>query len=508
MNQVPKRYEVEHQIERDLRVDDPALGYSYVFGARDGAGAAFYDLLNTPIAHRALDIAQLAKGQLEERIPGLYSIKRWDHAAGILETIRHFGHAQNHSEEEIALYGLAATIGDFAHGVKSHATDIMVEGTGKSENFHDMRAIQAIGHGGIGKVLSKHNIYLGTTPEGGVTAEVPPWVETSLPDICVDRANYIAGEASVWFPGNETVRSAIGLDALAITEDGKMAFNDLENARVWGKLGLLFSSEHWNDPIDRTILMIMVETIKRSVLNRYLPDIDELDNGTPARVEDYTYLTDDVFDTTLRERANHRHHPDRFMTAARYLLRDIGVTERERFEAHKRETYLDFVEDEEARDYPSELVNPDSAKFGPKPVSIDFLAAEEHQHAIEQSEGKGNIFTLNGRPLGVIKQLKKRIYDPLVVTRSGAVRVSEADSNYKLLLEQHERALDYVGAIRLLMNEEVRTEFTDAVEDNAQRMQSFASSRRLQSDELRKMINRSADRALDLAKANGTWQEQ
>jgi hypothetical protein len=486
-------------------VHDPALGYSYAFQARNGADSVFYDYLTTPVAYRALDIAQLAKGGLEERIPGLHSFKRWNHVAGILEAVRYFGHERKHSEENIALYGLIATVGDLAHGVKSHATDIMVEGPGKSEDFHDTRAKQAIEHGGIKKVLQKHGVNLKMTEDGAITNDVPEWVETSLPDICVDRANYIAGEASVWFLGNETVRSAISMDSLTITQDGKMAFKDLENARAWGKLGLLFSSEHWNDPVDRTILMVMVETIKRSILNRYIPAIDELDNGTPARVEDYTFLTDDIFDATLRDRANHRHHPDRFMTAARYLLRDIGVTERERFEAHKRESYLDFIEDEEASDYPSELVNPDSAKYGPRPVSIDFLTANEHAQAVEESEDKGNIFTLKGKPLGVIKQLKQRIYDPLVVTQAGAQRVSQIDKNYAQLLEQHKVALDYVGAIRLLMNEEVRREFVEAVDDNKARME--RDLRCLQPDELRRMISGSAENALRQAIENGTWEE-
>jgi hypothetical protein len=322
----------------------------------------------------------------------------------------------------------------------------------------------------------------------------------------VDRANYIAGEASVWFPGSNVVRSAISLDALTTAKDGKMAFKDLENARAWGKLGLLFSSEHWNDPIDRTILMVMVETIKRSVLNRYLPKINAIDNGTQARIEDYTFLNDNIFDETLREKANHKHHPDRFMTAARYLLRDIGVTERERFEAHKREAYLDFVEDEAASDYPSELVNPDSAKYGPKPVSIDFLTDKERSEAVREADDKGaNIFAVNGRPLGVIKHLRKRIYDPLVITKTGPMRVSKADPNYQQLLNQHDKALSYVGAIRLLMNEEVRTEFTEAIDDNEQRMRK--PLRRLKSDELRRMISRSAASALDLAKSNGVWEE-
>jgi hypothetical protein len=507
VDQIPEKFEVEHQIGRDLRVHDPALGYSYNFSAKNGAAdAVFYDFLTTPAAYRALDIAQLAKGRLEERVPRLHTFKRWDHAAGTLETVRHFGHERGHSEDKIALFGLAAAIGDLAHGVKSHATDIMVEGPGQTEDFHDTRAEQAVKHGGVAQVLQKHGVGLQVTKDGKITNQLPSWVETDLPDICVDRANYIAGEASVWFPGNEAVRSAISLEALTTTKDGRMAFKDLENARVWGKLGLIFSSEHWNDPIDRTILMVMVETIKQSVLNRYLPGIDDMDNGTPAKVEDYTFLNDDIFDQTLKERANHQHYPDRFMTAARYLLRDIGVTERERFEAHKREAYLDFIEDELAADYPSELVNPDSAKYGPKPVSIDFLAADEHAEAVKEAEDKGtNIFTLNDEPMGVIKHLKKRIYDPLVVTKSGPVRVSQADPNYKQLMKQNDEAVSCVSSIRLLMNEEVRKEFAEAIADNNDRMRQPLRS--LQPDELRRMIDLSAQSALELSKESGVWKE-
>jgi hypothetical protein len=510
MSESAAEFFVEHQMGRDLRIHDPSLGYAYTIG-QEGVDAVMYDVFTTPVASRSLDVCQLSKDKNADTIPGLEKYRRFQSQTGIYETARYFGTREGISPDELLAYSLVATLDDFAHGVKSHATDIMVEGVGGRETFHETRIAQIIAHGGLRQVFEKHNIRLTQVTAAHQIAKqlgirIPNWVENDQGEPNLDRVNYIAGESRIWFPDNELVRQATSLDALHIDEDGRFVFDDIELARVWGKLGLLLSSEHWNDPVNRLILLISVETIKRTIFKRYLEGVDEIDNGDQAAPEDYTFFCDSDFDQALERQALDNHRQDGFMTASYLMLQTLGFTERLRFTTHKQGVYADFIADEHAQEYPSPYVNPHIAKFGPLPVFVEVVSDGAEAENIGRVEGRGRLLTTDGQPIGYLKNFKIRQFDPLVTVNGATKRLSEVDSSYAGLLRQHKQAIVYTQAMRLLMNEDAKATFCSAVQENDQAMeQARADYRPLSPDQLRKVISGAGNRALELAISEGRW---
>lgn len=504
-------FRVEHQEGRDLRIHDPSLGYAYTIGSQ-GADGIMYDILNTPIGRRSLDICQLSKSALEDTIEGLEKFRRFQHIAGVYETVRHFCLSSKINPEIALQYALIASVTDFPHGVKSHSTDIMIEGVGGKEVFHETRLDQALEFGGPKEILEKHAFKLADPNAKDIQRmlgiNVPSWVENDKREPSSDNVNYIAGEGRIWFPDNELVSQATSLDALVINNDGQFVFKDHDVARVWGKLGLLFSSEHWNEPVNRLVELLSVETIKRTIFKRYLNGIDDVDNGLQAVPEDYTFFCDSDFDTVLRDYALDKRHQDGFMTAAYMMLQTLGFTERARFATHKKQVYEEFLADAGAREYPSAYVNPHVAQFGPLPVFVEVLGDNDKERA-EQMTGRGRLLTDDGEPIGFLKNFKVRQYDPLVNKSNGETcRLSEVDANYKGLLDQHRQAIVYTGAMKLLMNSSVKQTFCAALKDNEVAMsQSQKAHHQLSPDQLRRVIKGAGERATNLAVARGIWEE-
>lgn len=505
------QFHVEHQEGRDMRVFDPSLGYAYTIGM-SGSDGIMYDILNSPIGRRSLDVCQLSKSALDDTIQGLEGFRRFQHIAGVYETVRHFCRQQRLDPETALKYALVASLTDLPHGVKSHSTDIMIEGVGGVEQFHETRLDQALAFGGPQEVFSKHNFRLANPAakkiEEMLGIHVPSWVENKKGEPNSDNLNYIAGESRIWFPSNELVLAATSLDAIEINELGQFVFKDHDLARVWGKLGLLLSSEHWNEPVNRLVELLSVETIKRIIFNRYLNGIDEIDNGQQAIPEDYTFFCDTDFDSVLKATALSKHNQDGFMTAAYFMLETLGFNERARFEAHKKPAYEEFLADHGAREYPSAYVNPHVAQFGPLPVFVEVLGDRDKERA-EAISGRGRLLTDDGEPIGYLKNFKIRQYDPLVKDRAGNVKhLSEVDPVYASLLDQHRQAIVYTSAMKLLMNRSVKQTFCQALKENEGAM-SMAHKREhsLSPDQLRRVIKGAGTRATALAINRGMWKE-
>ena len=384
--QAPQRqFQVEHQAGIDLRIFDPAYRHEYSIEAPDmgdPVDGVFYEILLSPAGLRSLGINQLSKSETEETYTGSTDFKRWQHVAGVYRIVRHFGRTLDLDTDTILQYALVACIPDLGHGVKSHVTDMLKEGMGGSEDFHEQRAGQVIDLGGIQTILDKYAIKSPFDTEGRITIGVPDWIECPAPGLSVDRLHYVNAEASLLFPDNETVQEAIKLENLTIQND-RMVFKDVDKARIWAKAANLCSSEHWNDPANRLIELLSLEAMKRTISKRYLENVDSFDNGYVGSPEDYTFLIDQDFDHAL-EREALSPRPDIFMNAAYSLIQSIAHRERQRFARHKKLTYEQYIEDSAAREYPNALVNPHRAAFGIPPAQVEILSKEDSQEILDR----------------------------------------------------------------------------------------------------------------------------
>jgi hypothetical protein len=519
MNMAAQRgFTVEHQAGIDLRVYGPEFRHEYSIeapGIGDEVDGVFYEMLTSPAGLRSVGINQLSKSADEEIYEGSADFKIWQHAAGLYKIVRHFGRQLGLSKEQILQYALVACLGDLVgKGVKAHVSDMLNEGMGGTEDFHDRRVNDALDLGGINKILEKYTIRTPFGADGRILIDVPPWIEDPPRKdgdgdrprgLNVDRLHYVNAEISLMFPNNEAVREAIKLDNLMITDCGELAFKDVEHARVWAKAANLCSSEHWNEPTNRLIELLSLEGMKRTISQRYLMGVETFDNGYVGAPEDYTFLIDKDFDDALeREATNQR--PDIFMSAVYSLIQSIAHRERQRFRRHKREVYEEYINDSDAREYPNALINPHRATFGIPPAQVEILKSNDvgtlpgrHDASLQMTDGK---------TVGVLKRLKVRQFDPLVVTPKGAQHLSEIDPNFKSALNEHGRALNYVGAVALHANPESQEALIEGVSENAEYMErAKKNGYHLSPDQVRGIIRNSADRALELAIAEGRWVE-
>ncbi|MHB1865398.1 MAG: hypothetical protein ACYCPS_04560 [Candidatus Saccharimonadales bacterium] len=507
MTQSPnvQQFRVEHQAGIDLRVFDPAFRHAFTIedGKRDKTDALFYDILTSPAGQRMLGINQLSKSETEETYEGSHMFKRWQHIAGVYRLVRYFGAQGGYSEEETAQFAVVACLPDLAHGVKSHVTDMLNEGMGGSERFHDTRAGQLLDLGGINEIFARHNFKSPIDAKGQYKIKVPKWVERKPPGLNVDRLHYVNAEGSLMFPDNDEFTAAIKLENLFVTDDGELAFKDPRYALAWAKVANLCSSEHWNDPVNRLIEMLILESMKRTIGKRYLAQMGYMDNGLVGTPEDYTYLIDRDFDDALEKEALSP-RPDLFMNAIYSLIQSIAHRERQRFDKHKRSTYSRFIDDQGAREFPNQLVNPHRAAFGILPAQVEILSKGPSLNV--NAEGIATPLLLaEGKTVGILKQLKFRQFDPLVLQGDKVLPLSTVDPNFMSLKVQHADALRHVGAVALHVNPDSQEVLILGAEANREFIVSSGNFVHLSPDQIRNIIKRSGSRALDLAMQNGIW---
>jgi hypothetical protein len=123
--------------------------------------------------------------------------------------------------------------------------------------------------------------------------EIPNWINSEHPDINADRLQYAIAEMLLWFDHEaaqpeirETVRRLCSLDNFDIDDDGNMVFKDQEIARLFAKGYLLLATEHWNDPINRVQLHLLIHATQRVITKRRIDWMAEIDKNETRKPDD------------------------------------------------------------------------------------------------------------------------------------------------------------------------------------------------------------------------------
>ncbi len=427
-----------------LEVRDPLLGDFPLRIGEKSINSLVADVVKTPLGQRALDITQLSKAEPHVTVPGTDRFHRLGHVVALAEMTQRIARGQDISRDETLAYVLHAVPSDLAHGPFSHVTDIAVQGPGSTETYHESRVAEAFRLGGVHEVFEKHGINV--NDRGEIEGfDIPPWVESSAPDVCVDRLQYTLHEMLLWFDGSgsdeaDEIRQQLGdiasLRDVAIDDQGRMIFKDIDQARLLAKGYLLLSTEHWNDPVNRVQLYLLIEGLKYSILNRRLPGMDDLDGGKTRQPLDYLYAVDSDVLAAMECQPG---KTDAYLYAIEGQLADIGREEQRRFVQFRRPIYERFLTDPRAEEYPSSILHPGLADFGPNSsrFEIELLGEEltvpEGVHPqVPQLAGE------NGDLHYMLYPLKNRWIDPLIQVGDSQKRLSELDSKYAAVLRQHQ----------------------------------------------------------------------
>jgi hypothetical protein len=476
------------------------------------AKAVLADVIRTPLGQRALDLTQLSKSKEHTTIPGTHNFDRLGHVIIVGEITDQIGRREGCSTDEILAYTLSATLSDLSHGPLSHATDIAVEGPGQEERFHELRSPEGLVLGGVMDVLKKRNIITdeyGTIP--GV--DIPRWVECSAPDVCVDRLQYTLQEMLLWFsdsktPEAESIKNTLteiaSLKDIVINDKGDMVFTDIDQARLFAKGYLLLSTEHWNDPVNRVQLYLLIEALKYGIVQRRLPRMTEFDHGKTKQPFDYLYAVDSDILEAMRSQPG---DTDPYLFAISNQLAGVGFEERGTFTNFKRPVFETFLCDDRAQDYPSALVNGDLADFGPTSSQFEIQIYEGKTDLTDSpSPQVPHLIEQNGNLHYLLMPLKNRYLDPLVRTEKGDVRLSDVDERYKGLLEQQQR----IQQARLSVHIPTTTTYRELLWEQAEVTSKdfFKAQKELSPmslDPKRRSIEAAAERALAAAIERGSY---
>jgi len=487
-------------------VDDPQLG-SFTVG-NNNTNNIYYDLFTTDDHYRSGGVSQLSKRDFHATIPNTASFKRDWHNLALYRIVDYFSHQQGLNEEQKLALVLKVCLPDRGHMDFSHALESAMEEYSRQENWHESLWSKVAQVGGTAEVLDRYAIKYGqdfTLP--GI--KIPSWAECPAPDVNADRFQYTVTELLLWFDNDqappevrELVKSICSPEVLTITDEGKFAFNDIEAARIFAKGYLLLTTEHWNDPINRVQLHLLVETAKRAVVKRRIPWMETVDKGQTRYPDDYYLGIDqDIVDAMQTSRGNR----DDFMFAVNNLLNSISMQERERFVSYKINEYSAFLLDTHAHDYPSELLEPKRVEFGPpsSQISVDTYFASDG------AETGSRIPTLRNES-GIcydLHPLKNRFVDPLVLDARGRAKpLSELDSNYANLLREQQRVRSASVVVHLALAGEFEAAFKEGITENnadfTRLLHSGVPTMTL--DQRRRLIKESATRANAAAIKAGT----
>lgn len=490
---------------RYIGVEDPWLGDFVI------TDQLMIDFHTTPLAYRATAISQLCKSRESSTMPNLASFTR---EAGLIaqnHLVEYFGTKQGLSREEILAIHVATQGDDQAHTAFSHELELAIQKWGGPQNYHEVIYPHIADLGGTTAVLKKHNVqYDEDIRVPGF--KIPEWAHaTNRKDLDIDRLQYIATEAFLWFDhdyvhpeARRKVKEALQLENFEITDEGKLAVKDAAHALVISKLFMLFSSEHWNDPINRAHLHLGIHGVQRSVLTRRLAWMEEVDRGETREPSSYFYGIDQDFTDALETGPG---HADDFVYLISNVLNHSGMEERRRFMDYRLAEYSRFILDDAAENYPSEYLEPKRVEFGPTSSIVSTEAVEltdEQRERIENvkipklEDADDNLSYIAG-------PLKNRYIDPLVRTASGYKRLSEVRvDTYKKLLHEHQYLQSLGIKVTFAFTAAYAEEFREGMSRNDKEFEGLTAHSEMTRDQQRRVIELAAERAKKLSQAAGT----
>lgn len=506
--------------------EDPAFG-PYMVSTESLYGKVVNDLVHTPASMRSFGIAQLSKLRGEGSIPNITNFITAGGNISQLPLIKFIADELRADVHMHLAYIIAQSITDTSHGPIRHVTDMEAEGLAGAQVFHETRKLQTYELGGITDVLQKYGIAIdcnGLVP--GV--EIPPAIESGKPFVNADNYQYVIAEIYEMFSGYEdhpdasTAKKAREIverlrrlgrfsEVLKVDDEGHIVFLYPSDALFFQKCQMLASTEDWKDPIGRVTTHMYVQDLKYHKLHRTLPHMDTVDNGHTMHPFDYMYYVDDDI-VSAQMTADTGEYP--YLYISRNLKKHIAQEERERYVRYKLPRYAEFLCDDEAVDYPNEMINGHVVSYGPTSSRIEVLKhAEVGERPITASTGA----ILADRALQtkegvtyILDPLKNRVVRPYTVGKRGnRVFIDELDindgaENYKIarasksLFEQHQRLQWQQLIVRLVTTQDYAKTLRETFNKTAtsyESLKQIQAGNRMSSDQIRRMIGLAATTA-------------
>ncbi len=229
-----------------MRLDSP------IYGSWDITEPVLVDLLASNTIQRLKGISQ---GGVPFQYCGTHTCSRYDHSVGVMLILRKVGA----SVEEQA----AGLLHDASHTAFSHVADVVFGHTEK-EDFQDLHHEQYLARSDAADILRKYGFDFDRIAD----CHQFSLLEQDAPALCADRADYTLHELLVAFGDNAGKVARCAQSIIAV--DGKLCFNNIEEATYFSKGYVKAQDEHWGgqDKIVRYALFseVLKAAIKRKIL--------------------------------------------------------------------------------------------------------------------------------------------------------------------------------------------------------------------------------------------------
>jgi hypothetical protein len=426
-----------NETEQTLEINDGIWGKETV-GNQFG-DAILLELYDHPLVQRTRGVEQLTLPERYATIPNTTDFYRHEHIWGSVVFVRKMirkaeNAGRQFSDREKIILQLRTFLSDLGHTAFSHLGDWLRQDFGGNEDKHDADLPKILEISGILDILRKYSI----EPEEVIFPDKQDWIESPLPEICVDRVDYALREMSRWV--HPYFIMGRHWDELFELRGDKLVMANKADARFFSAAFSTLATEHWGHPAHRLQLNLFSETIKGVLLEEGPALIEGRGYSNP--IESMYTVDDDIVDAIRRVgELNHDLHS---------LMFDIGTWQRRAFALARSEEITNFLDNvvsgREDINFPHPL-EPSSWKseyIGVKPAGIDFIPVTTKMPR-----------DFNQLPYALdisLPALKTRAVDPRYLTKSGRVaRLSNTDKLAKKLLAQAQtiQGQSYVGRIYL-----------------------------------------------------------
>ena len=401
-------------------IHDPVWGQEEI-------GDQKYDKILIELAHsdplrRLQTIEQLTLPERYATIEGSAHFSRWEHAWGSTILVRRLAESLNLEPKEAMRLQLKILLSDIKHTSFSHAGDWMFQGEGGGENEHDKNRSDYTEVVGINRLLELH----GFNPDSIFEDDTKDFTNTPQPLLDADRVDYTLREGYRWVDQSPLYKQHLNRNSFNVVE-GQLVANNIDAARLMASTYLLLVKEHWQHPVHRLQLNLLLNSLKRVFVARN-GKTNEWGSYSPR---DLMTTADHTFMEKFREHDEYMHIVDRIMV-------DLARSERKSQWYHRRNLARYVIE----------------KTLGGKPQKVEWITDYyDSLPSICEIEpvGEGHRLQDNSRMKVIpLDALRLRCIDPLFIDSDGELRqISEADPKLWDYIQRNlaETRLDYRAGI-------------------------------------------------------------
>lgn len=411
------------------------------------------DLLHNPLIRRLMSVEQLTLPASLSTIPNTSFYSRWEHAWGSVVFVRKMTEAMALEPRDRTILQLRTFLSGVGHTAFSHLGDWLFQGFGGAEDQHDTELATILVAGGIADILEQHGI---------AVQEIVPdnphdWVESSAPELCVDRVDYGAREIQRWLNLDPAIHASLCAEAFQVTQEGQLVINSYKQALAFARAFALLPTEHWGEPVHRLQELLMVEMVKRVFVADEGLMVDWMDASKEYHPRDYLYTVD--WDMLLSMRK-----VDAFSWVMTNVMEDMARAQRRIFTQVR---VHDLRHRLGAADNPAFPRSKEGLSFQGKlhpltPANIQIIPVNQAADIADFGEHPATLdFDL--------PPLKPRYVDPLFVDESGQIhRLSDYDPTFKQSLAQQKMAMAQRHVARVYITPEYKKIIEEGLLVNAE----------------------------------------